>query len=110
MSAVDAQDDTRTRWVLHHFRFDPERRERCNVVIGAWDTEQEFDDESHRLAELLRRRRDAGRGDPRESSFGTGFAPGELTAVRRSRVLAEDRRVLVASLKVFPSATARSSG
>lgn len=42
MAAVDPDDDSITRWVLWHFRYDPARRERRNVVVAAYDNEAEF--------------------------------------------------------------------
>jgi hypothetical protein len=53
MSTVDPEDDGVARWVVHHYRYDPTRNERRNVVVAAFDNEQEFDLElTKRLAEL----------------------------------------------------------
>lgn len=40
---VDPGDDSICRWVLHRYRFDPERRQRRNVVVAAYDNEAEFE-------------------------------------------------------------------
>jgi hypothetical protein len=73
MAAVSPEDDSRRRFVLHHFRFDPERRERRNVVVGAWDDEAEYTREEHRVREVVTRRRSAEGGDPLESLSGRPF-------------------------------------
>ena len=39
MSEVDSEDDTIWRWVIHHYRFDPTRSERRNVVVAAYDND-----------------------------------------------------------------------
>jgi hypothetical protein len=53
MSTVDPEDDGVARWVVHDYRYDPTRNERRNVVVAAFDNEQEFDLElAKRLAEL----------------------------------------------------------
>jgi hypothetical protein len=39
---VDPTDDSTIRFVLEHFRFDPDRNQRCNVVVAAYDNEAEF--------------------------------------------------------------------
>jgi hypothetical protein len=92
MAAVSPEDDSRQRFVLHHYRFDPERRERRNVAVGAWDGEEEYRREERRLRDLVFRRRSAEGGDPLESLSGTVLGPGDLTAGRRARVLERSRR------------------
>lgn len=44
MAEVDPKDDSISRWALHHYRFDPERRQCRNVVIAAYDNEADFDE------------------------------------------------------------------
>ena len=41
--AVDPNDDSVWRWVVQHYRFDPERNQRRRVVVAAYDNEAEFD-------------------------------------------------------------------
>jgi len=56
VAEVDPSDDSRTRWVLQWFRFDPERNERRNVTVAAYSRKREFDRELRKLqADLLRR-------------------------------------------------------
>jgi hypothetical protein len=42
MPEVDADDDSVTRYVIWHFRYDPHRHERGNVVVAAFDREEEW--------------------------------------------------------------------
>lgn len=86
MAAVDPEDDSLERWVLHHFRYDPQRHERRNVVVGAWDSEAEFSAAMHHLADRLRRARAAGTGDPDEMVSGTLLGVGSQTQRRRRRL------------------------
>jgi hypothetical protein len=37
MSVIDPKNDSTARWVVHHYRWDPERNERRNVVVAAFD-------------------------------------------------------------------------
>lgn len=41
--AVDPDDDSVWRWVLQHYRLDPQRKQRRNVIVAAYDNAAEFD-------------------------------------------------------------------
>lgn len=76
MAEVDPNDDSIWRWVLHHYRYDSERRERRNVVVAAYSNEAEFDDA---LATYGRRIHDeitAGYRDRKEHVGGVIWHPG----------------------------------
>jgi hypothetical protein len=45
MPRVDPQDDSIRRWVVHHYRYDPHRRERRHVLISANMALLQFDDD-----------------------------------------------------------------
>jgi hypothetical protein len=49
MAVVDPDDDSIQRYVVWHYCYDADRNERRNVVVAAFDEEQEF------LAEITRR-------------------------------------------------------
>ena len=56
MPLVDPTDDSTVRFVLEHFRFDPERNQRRNIVVAAYDNETEFQVAyGEAQAELVRR-------------------------------------------------------
>jgi hypothetical protein len=43
VAAVDPDDDTICRYVVRHYRYDPDRHERRHVVVAAFDNESEYD-------------------------------------------------------------------
>jgi hypothetical protein len=57
---VDPDDDTIARWVVAHYRYDPDRRERRHVVVAAFDNPDEFHADIHARAEQLDARRESG--------------------------------------------------
>jgi hypothetical protein len=42
MARVDPDDDSRRRYIVKHYRYDPERRERRHVVVAAFDSRREY--------------------------------------------------------------------
>jgi len=76
MSAVDAGDDTIDRWVIHHYRFDPARHQRRNVIVAAFDNQEEFDLELRARASNLRIEQAAGRRSDREQISGVALPAG----------------------------------
>jgi hypothetical protein len=60
VAAVDPDDDTIDRWVVLHYRYDPDRRERRDVAVAAFDNADEFDADIHARAEQLRARSERG--------------------------------------------------
>lgn len=57
---VDPDDDGIYRWVVRHYRYDPERRERRHVAVAAFDNPDEFHADMQERAGQLRDRK---RGD-----------------------------------------------
>ena len=43
MARVDPSDDSITRWIVYHHRFDPSRNEVRRVVLAVFSVEKEFD-------------------------------------------------------------------
>ncbi|WP_155771378.1 hypothetical protein [Mycobacterium asiaticum] len=71
MASVDPDDDSIRRYVVWHYRYDPDRNERRNVVVAAFDNPDEWQAEVRNRAADLRARR--GRGeevDPAEKISG----------------------------------------
>jgi hypothetical protein len=98
MAQVDREDDSITRFIVHHYRYDPQRRERRNVVVAAFDSEAEYDACMREVREEIERRREAGEEvDPREHVTGTIYEPG-------SRRLAANGHLIGRALShgVFP--------
>ncbi len=84
MPSVDPDDDSIRRWVLRHYTYDPDRRERRHVTLGAFDTEREFKAAFNRAQQDLAAREDDG-GDRREYISGSALNPGDRARARVGR-------------------------
>jgi hypothetical protein len=79
MARVDPGDDRIERFIVRHYRYDPQRRERRHVVVAAFDNEPEFRTCMQGVQAEIRRRREAGEPvDQREHVSGTVHEPGYL--------------------------------
>ena len=77
MTHVDPQDDSIRRFVVRHYRYDPERHERRHVVVAAFDNEPEYRACIEEVAAEIRRRRETGDDAGwREHASGTIYEPG----------------------------------
>jgi hypothetical protein len=86
---VDPRDDSISRWVLHHYRFDPERRQRRNVVIAAYDNKAEFDEALATYRQRIRAEIDSGARDNAENVSGVLWPPGHHEEQARGRTLSQ---------------------
>jgi hypothetical protein len=92
MGIVDIADDTITRFVVRHYRYDPERHERRHVVVAAFDNEAEFRALMDSIEAEIRRRR--AHGEPvgrNEHASGKVYRPGDRERAAAAHVL---RRML----------------
>ncbi len=85
MAQVDHEDDSIWRWVIQHYRFDSTRHERRNVVVAAFDNEDEFAAELDRYGAMIRDEVAAGQRSSREGVSGVVLKPGELEEAARGR-------------------------
>ena len=96
MERVNPDDDTITRWVVFHYRYDPERRERRWMFDAAFAEEFEMRLYILEGAEDLQARQAAGEADERETYKGECWQPGHDARVadrkRRELVRRERRR------------------
>src|ERR1700678_1601315 len=77
MAEVDPDDDSITRFIVRHYRYDPERHERRHVIVAAFDNEAQFKARMQEVADEIRRRRETGEDvDRREHASGSIFEPG----------------------------------
>jgi hypothetical protein len=60
MAHVDPADDSIERFIVRHYRHDPQRRERRHVVVAAFDNDQEFWACMNNLRDEINARRDHG--------------------------------------------------
>jgi hypothetical protein len=85
VAEVDPSDDSRTRWVLQWFRFDPERNERRKVIVGAYSRKREFDREFRKLQADLEALKSDGRAEDAEQISGVKYEKGRLADIRQIR-------------------------
>ena len=85
MAEVDPSDDSRKRWILQWFRFDPKRNERCNVTVAAYSRKREFDREFRNLQTDLDALKSAGRAEDVEFISGVEHRKGYLAGIRQIR-------------------------
>ena len=85
VAEVDPSDDSRTRWVLQWFRFDPERNERRNVTVAAYSRKREFDREFRKLQADLEALKSDGRAEGVEHISGIKYEKGRLAGIRQIR-------------------------
>jgi hypothetical protein len=79
VARVDPGDDSIERFIVRHYRYDPQRRERRHVVVAVFDNEPEFRAGMESARAEIRRRRDRGEPvDPREHVSGIVHEPGYL--------------------------------
>lgn len=87
LAEVDPSDDAIWRWVLHHYRFDPERRQRRNVVVAAYDNEAEFEAALATHRQRIHAEVDAGARDDSEHVVDVVWPPGDHDAQVRGRTV-----------------------
>lgn len=79
MARVDPRDDAVERFIVQHYRYDPERRERRHVVVAAFDNEPEFLACIEKVRAGIERRGEAGEPvDRGEHASGVVHEPGYL--------------------------------
>lgn len=76
MVKIDPDDDSITRWVVRHYRYDESRNERRHVIVATFDNERELEQAIDDLARDIEDRRHAGRADPKEHATGGVMEPG----------------------------------
>jgi hypothetical protein len=88
VARVDPDDDSICRWVVWHYRYDPDRRERRNVVVAAFDNAHEFHADIEKRAARLRMRKERGDDiDPIERISGQMYEPGYRRLQRNAHLL-----------------------
>jgi hypothetical protein len=79
VARVDPRNDGIERFIVRHYRYDPQRRERRHMVVAAFDNEPEFRAWLDAVRDEIKVRRDRGeRVDPAEHASGVVHEPGYL--------------------------------
>ena len=85
---VDPEDDNVERFIVRHYCYDPQRRERRHVVVAAFDNEQEFRACMARVQGQIKARRERGEPvDPGEHASGSVHEPGYLRRAANGHLL-----------------------
>jgi hypothetical protein len=100
MGQVEPADDSIRRFVVRHYRYDPEWRERRHVVVAAFDNEPEFLACVERVRVGIAQRQARGdQVDPREHASGVVYEPGYLRRAANGHVLRQAIKHGVAALQ-----------
>jgi hypothetical protein len=104
MGRVDPADDAIERFVVRHYRFDPERHQRRHVVVEAFDNEHELKRSIHALRRALERLRAVEPVDPKEHVSGVVWEPHHRELAANGRLLrrAADRGSIPRDLLSLP--------
>jgi hypothetical protein len=86
VSEVDPDDDDVDRWVVWHYRYDDERRERRNVTVGSYDNEAEFKTRLEHETRRLTAAKDAGVAESVERISGAVLPAGYKCQMSSGRV------------------------
>jgi hypothetical protein len=79
VARVDPEDDAIWRFIVCHYRYDPQRRERRYVVVAAFDNEAEYFACVKSIGDEIGWRRERGEPvDPHEHASGVVHEPGYL--------------------------------
>jgi len=79
VAQVDPGNDDIKRFIVRHYRYDPQRRERRHVVVAVFDNEPEFRACMNSLGDEIKARRDRGEPvEPGEHASGVVHEPGYL--------------------------------
>ncbi len=89
MARVDPYDDTIERWVAFHYRYDPERRERRNVIVAAFDRQRDFSRFLKASGAGLRAAIARGDAEPVEGMSGVRWPVGYHARVAATRLYAK---------------------
>jgi hypothetical protein len=88
VARVDPADDDVERFVVRHYRYDPQRRERRHVVVAAFDNEPEFHACMDTVQDGIKARRARGEPvDPGEHASGVVQQPGYLRRAANGHLL-----------------------
>jgi hypothetical protein len=88
VAQVDPENDSIRRFIVQHYRYDPERRERRQVVVAAFDNKREYRRFLEATAAELSRRQDAGTAEAEEYVSGVVQEPGHERMQQKARLIA----------------------
>jgi hypothetical protein len=88
VARVDPEDDDIRRFVVRHYRYDPDRHERRHVIVAAFDNEREYRACMERAVAEIRARRERGEPvEPTEHVTGEVQEPGYRRKQQNARLV-----------------------
>lgn len=88
MPRADVEDDSIERFIVRHYRYDPQRREWRHVVVAAFDNEREYRACMESVQAEIKARRERGEPvDPGEHASGIVQEPGYLRKAANGHLL-----------------------
>ena len=84
-SNIDPNDDSIDRWIIWHYRYDPERRERRNIAIAAFDNLRAFMKCFKRVSAELEVAKSEGRAEVKERISGVMWKAGHRAEINQFR-------------------------
>ena len=88
MALVDPEDDSITRFVVMHYRYDADRHERRHVIVAAYDNEVEFEEAIATVSAEIKHARASGEDvDPQEHASGHVLEPGHRARAQNGRLI-----------------------
>lgn len=84
---IDPNDDSIDRWVISHYRYDPERRERRNMVVACFDNRRASMKFFDRANSELKVAQSEGRADKKERITGARLKAGYRAEINQRKLL-----------------------
>ncbi len=82
---IDPNDDSKDRWIIWHYKYDPERRERRNIAIAAFDNRRAFMKFFKRASADLEVAKSEGRAEGKERISGVMWKAGHRAEINQFR-------------------------
>lgn len=90
---MDPDDDSIRRFIVRHYRYDPDRRERRHVIVAAYDNDREYEACMEETAAGIEARRQRGEPvEPTEHVSGVVQEPGYRRKQQNGRLVARALR------------------
>ncbi len=100
---IDPNDDSLDRWIVWHYRYDPERRERRNVVVACFDNRRVFMKFMERSNAELELAKLDGRADKKEHISGVVWDAGCREEMRLQRLGMGKNQLVQVKTRNFPN-------
>jgi hypothetical protein len=90
MGSLEVSDDSKSRWVVFHYRYVEQRKQRRQVTVACFDNRREWRRFIREDSKRLQAAKDAGMADPKERISGSFRPAGYDRAYREVRRLSRN--------------------